>query len=104
MFQKIYRIQAYITWALVGGMFLLVKYANVDWLRSLAASGVLSVLANIAFWRTVLPIGTVLAIIAARREGANYRSLVIRQLCTLLINLTMVNTMICVLVLASGGA
>ena len=46
----------------------------------------------------------VLAIIAARREGANYRSLVIRQLCTLLINLTMVNTMICVLVLASGGA
>lgn len=103
MFQKIYRIQAYISWALVGGLFLLINHGNMDWLRSLADSGVLTVLTYAALARTVLPVGTVLAIFA-KREGAETRSLIIRQLCTLLINLTMIYTMICVLVLTTGGA
>lgn len=103
MIQKIYRIQAYVSWALVGGLFLLINHGNMDLLYSLGDSGVLTVLTNIAFVRTVLPAGTVLGIFA-RREGAETRSLIIRQLITLLINLTMIYTSICVAVIVSGGA
>ncbi|MBQ2953579.1 MAG: hypothetical protein IJE07_08495 [Clostridia bacterium] len=102
MIGRIYRIQAYITWALVGGMLLLIEFGDIAWLRELARQGVLQHLTACVWLRTVLPIGTVLAIFA-RRRGMTVRSLVCHQLVTLLINLTMIYTMICVLVIASGG-
>ena len=64
MIGKIYRIQAFVSWALVGGLFLLIEFGDVSWLRSLEAAGVLSIWMAMAWIRTILPVGTVLAILA----------------------------------------
>ena len=103
MLCRIYRIQAYVTWVLVGGLFLLFMFGDITWLRQLAREGVLQKMVKFAWLRTVLPIGTVLAIFAHRR-GMSARSLVCHQLMTLLINLTIIYTWICALVIATGGA
>ncbi|MBR3764896.1 MAG: hypothetical protein IKK57_10160 [Clostridia bacterium] len=103
MIGKIYRIQAYISWAVVGGLFLLIEFGDIAWLRSMAASGVLSIWTAMAWIRTILPVGTVLAILAGRK-GMKTRHLLICQLVTLLINLTVFYTVICAMVIISGGA
>ena len=103
MIGKIYRIQAFVSWALVGGLFLLIEFGDVSWLRSLEAAGVLSIWTAMAWIRTILPVGTVLAILAGRK-GMKIRHLLICQLVTLLINMTVLYSVICVTVTISGGA
>lgn len=103
MLQRIYRIQAYISWLLVGGLLLLIEFGDITWLRQLAREGVLQALTGWICLRTVLPIGTVLAIFA-RRKGMTTRSLLLHQLVTLLVNLTIIYSVLCAMVIISGGA
>lgn len=77
MFWKIYRIQLYATMALCIGFFLLYLLGG-GLLLQLEQMGVMKLLARIAACRMILPIGTVLAILA-RREGEDSGTLFAMQ-------------------------
>ena len=77
MFWRIYRIQLYVTIVLCIGFFLLFLLGG-GLLPQMEQMGVMKLLARIVACRMILPIGTVLAILA-RREGVDSGTLFAMQ-------------------------
>ena len=77
MFWRIYRIQLYVTIVLCIGFFLLFLLGG-GLLPQLEQMGVMKLLARIVVCRMILPIGTLLAILA-RREGVDSGTLFTMQ-------------------------
>ena len=77
MFWRIYRIQLYVTMVLCIGFFLLFLLGS-GLLAPLEQMGAMKLLARIVCCRMILPIGTLLAILA-RREGVDSGTLFTMQ-------------------------
>lgn len=103
MLNKIYRIQAYATWALYIALALLALIGKFDVCNKLRQAGVLVPLFEIAVIRLVLPVGTVLAVFA-RKEGFSPNSLLHHQMITSFLKLVMIPVSLLLMVVLSGGA
>lgn len=103
MLNKIYRIQAYATWALFIALGLLAVFGKFDVCNKLRLAGVLLPLFEIAMTRLLLPVGTVLAVFA-RKKGFSPNSLLHHQMITSALKLAMIPVMLMLLVVLSGGA
>lgn len=79
MIGKIYRIQAYVTWAFFAVLALFVFFGSYEQSAVLNEAGVLASVLWTALARWLLPVGTVLAVFA-RKEGYSPNSLLRHQL------------------------
>lgn len=103
MIGKVYRIQAYVTWALFIILGLLAFVGGFDVCNRLRLAGVLLPLFEIAMTRLLLPVGTVLAVFA-RKKGFSPNSLLHHQMITSALKLAMIPVILMLLVVLSGGA
>ena len=103
MIGKIYRIQAYVTWALYIFLALLALFGKFDVCNKLRLAGVLLPLFEIAMTRLLLPVGTVLAVFA-RKKGFSPNSLLHHQMITSALKLVMIPVAMLLMVVLTGGA
>ena len=103
MIGKIYRIQAYATWALYIALALLALFGKFAVCNKLRLAGVLLPLFEIAMTRLLLPVGTVLAVFA-RKKGFSPNSLLHHQMITFALKLVMIPVAMLLMVVLTGGA
>ncbi|MBR6669000.1 MAG: hypothetical protein IKL25_11695 [Clostridia bacterium] len=88
MIGKIYRMQAYVTWVLYAVLILLMLLPG-GFMPGLHRSELMYILIQAGAWRLVLPIGTVLAVIAKVRKEIVSGDLWRIQIITFLLSIPM---------------
>lgn len=102
MIGKIYRIQAYMTWALFAAIALFMFFGSYEQSLALNRAGLLAPLYYVALVRWLLPVGTVLAVFA-RKEGFSPNSLLHHQMVTSGLKLVMPYMLIGLGIWMTGG-